>query len=65
RFIGTHGGEYVGLSATGRPIEAPSLDVFFFRDGLVERMWHLFDHLPLVQGIGAEVRVGDQVAVFD
>ncbi|HVE99485.1 MAG TPA: ester cyclase, partial [Mycobacteriales bacterium] len=47
RFIGTHGGEYVGLSATGRPIEAPSLDVFFFRDGLVERMWHLFDHLPL------------------
>jgi len=65
RFIGSHGGEIFGLSATGRMIDAPSLDVFFFRDGRVTRLWHLFDHLPIVQGIGAEVRLGDEVAVLD
>jgi predicted ester cyclase len=65
RFIGTHQGEIFGLSGTGRPINAPSLDVFFFRDGRVARLWHLFDHLPIVRGIGAEVRVGDEVADFD
>ncbi len=65
RFIGTHGGTIFGLSPTGRPISAPSLDVFFFGDGRVTRLWHLFDHLPIVEGIGAEVRVGDEIASFD
>lgn len=65
RFIGTHGGEIYGLSPTGRLIEAPSLDVYFFADGKVIRLWHLFDHLPILKGIGAEVRIGDQLAVLD
>jgi steroid delta-isomerase-like uncharacterized protein len=65
RFIGTHQGVIFGLSATGRAIDAPSLDVFFFRDGRVARLWHLFDHLPIVRGIGAEVRIGDEMAQFD
>lgn len=65
RFIGTHGGSIFGLSATGRTIDAPSLDVYYFRDGLVTRLWHLFDHLPIVAAIGAEVRIGDEVASFD
>ena len=65
RFIGTHRGAIVGLSGTGRCINAPSLDVYFFEGGRVARLWHLFDHLPILQGIGAEVRIGDQVAEFD
>jgi steroid delta-isomerase-like uncharacterized protein len=65
RFIGTHQGVIFGLSATGRAIDAPSLDVFFFRDGRVARLWHLFDHLPIVRGIGAEFRIGDEMAQFD
>lgn len=64
RFIGTHLGVIFGLPATGRAIDAPSLDVFFFRGGRVTRLWHLFDHWPIVRGIGAEVRIGDEVAQF-
>jgi len=65
RFIGTHRGAIFGLSGTGLGINAPSLDVYFFEGGRVARLWHLFDHLPILQGIGAEVRIGDQVAEFD
>lgn len=62
RFVGTHGGEIFGLAATGRQMTAPSLDVFFFAGARVQRLWHLFDHLPILRGIGAEVRIGAQVA---
>lgn len=62
RFTGTHGGEIFGLRATGRSMTAPSLDVFFFADERVERLWHQFDHLPILRGIGAEVRIGEQLA---
>lgn len=53
RFLGSHGGELFGVAATGRALSAPSLDVYFFRDGRVERLWHLFDHLPLLREMGA------------
>lgn len=62
RFIGTHGGPIFGLGPTGRPMEAPSLDVYFFDAGKVVKLWHLFDHLPILTSIGAEVRVGDEIA---
>jgi len=65
KFIGTHGGVVFGLSPTGRTVELPTLDVFFFREGKVWLYWHLTDHLPILTGIGAEVRVGDQIAVWD
>ena len=65
RFVVTHGGEIFGLRATGRSIEGPSLDVYFFDRGRVRRLWHLFDHLPLIVAIGAEVRVGGELAQFD
>lgn len=64
-FIGTHGGQIFGLSPTGRTVELPTLDVFFFRGGKVWLYWHLTDHLPIIQGIGAEVRVGEQLATWD
>ena len=64
-FLGTQSGEVFGLSPTGRAVELPTLDIFFFRDGKVWRYWHLTDHLPMLKGIGAEVRVGDEVADLD
>src|SRR5207249_511695 len=63
-FLGTHGGEIFGLSPTGKAVDVPTLDVFFFRDGKVSRYWHLTDHLPILLGIGAEVRIGQQVATL-
>lgn len=65
RFIGTHGGPLYGLGATGRAVDLPTLDVFWFREGKVWRYWHLTDHLPFLVGIGAEVRLGGQTADWD
>lgn len=64
-FLGTHSGELFGLSPTGRAVELPTLDIFFFREGKVWRYWHLTDHLPILKGIGAEIRIGDEVADLD
>lgn len=65
RFIGTHGGEVFGIEATGRAISAPTLDVYFFRDGKVATLWHLTDHLPILRDIGAEARVAGQLVDLD
>ncbi len=65
RFIATHGGVILGLDPTGKPVNVPTLDIFFFRDGKVALYWHLTDHLPILVGIEAEVRIGDQVAKLD
>jgi len=64
-FTGTHKGKLFGISGTGKPIRCPSLDIFFFRDGKVWRYWHQTDHLPLITGMEAEVRVGDELADWD
>ena len=61
-FTGTHEGKIYGLSGTSRPIRIPTLDLFFFRDGKVWQYWHLTDHLPILGGIGAEIRLGSEVA---
>ncbi|MEX0629592.1 MAG: hypothetical protein WEE67_04035 [Chloroflexota bacterium] len=37
----------------------------YFREGKVWLYWHLTDHLPIINGIGAEVRVGGQMANWD
>lgn len=64
-FHGTHGGEIFNLAATGKSVEMPTLDIFFFEEGRVRRYWHLTDHLPIIVGIDAEVKVGGSVAVWD
>jgi len=43
----------------------PTLDIFFFEEGKVRRYWHLTDHLPMIVGIGAEVRLKDALAIWD
>jgi predicted ester cyclase len=65
RFVGTHGGPIFGIDGTGRSIAAPTLDVFFLRDGRVDRLWHLTDHLPILRGIGSEANVAGRPVIFD
>lgn len=65
RFVGTHGGVLFGVTATGRSISAPTLDVYFFRDGLVARLWHVTDHLPILRGMGATADVDGQAVTLD
>lgn len=62
RFTGRHGGDLFGVGPTGRALSAPGLDVYFLRDGRVERLWHLFDHLPLLRGMGAVATVDGRPA---
>ncbi len=64
-FLGSHGGEIFGIQGTGRQISAPTLDVYFFREGQVGRLWHLTDHLPILRDIGAEIRVDGALANLD
>ena len=58
-FSGTHDGDLFGFPGTGKPVQMPTLDIFFFEEGKVSKYWHLTDHLPILEGIGAEVRLGE------
>ena len=62
---GTHTGPLFDLSATGKTFRVPMLDAFFFRDGKVWLYLHLADHLPILKALGAEVRIGEQVATLE
>ncbi len=52
RVKGTHGGDLIGLKATGRPIDIGVLDLFRFQDGLLVEHWALLDNLGLLRQIG-------------
>ena len=61
-LTGTHTGPLFGVPATGKPFRTPNLDVFIFREGKVEQYLHLSDHLPILGALGAEIRVGGDLA---
>lgn len=52
RVIGTHGGELMGIPATGRPIDIAVLDLFEFRDGTLVEHWASLDNLGLLKQLG-------------
>lgn len=52
-MTGTHGGELMGLPATGRPIEVTGFDLFRVEDGRLAELWQNWDQLGLLQQIGA------------
>jgi predicted ester cyclase len=43
RWVGTHGGEFLGVGATGRRIEFTSTAVLRVRDGLIVQAWDEMD----------------------
>ena len=52
RVRGTHGGELMGIAATGRRIDIGVLDLFQFRDGQLIEHWALLDNLGLLHQLG-------------
>ncbi len=52
RVCGTHGGELMGIPATGRKIDIAVLDLFQFRDGKLIEHWALLDNLGMLRQLG-------------
>jgi steroid delta-isomerase-like uncharacterized protein len=54
RYTGTHQGEFQGMPATGKAVDAQLIDIFGFGDdGLVHDHWGVMDALAMMQQIGA------------
>jgi predicted ester cyclase len=53
RWRGTHLGDYSGLAATGRSVDAMALTIFRFQGGLVTENWTVIDQFSLFQQLAA------------
>jgi steroid delta-isomerase-like uncharacterized protein len=54
RYTGTHRGEFMGMPATGKGVDAQLVDIFRLGDdGLVHEHWGVMDQLTMMQQIGA------------
>jgi len=53
RCHGTHQGDWMGVPASGRPINVHLFDLVRFIDGRATAHWGAFDGLTLMQQIGA------------
>jgi len=49
---GTHTGSFLGIPATGKPVEIRSVNVCRIEDGLVRERWGASDDLGLLQQLG-------------
>jgi steroid delta-isomerase-like uncharacterized protein len=52
-WTGTHGGEFLGVPATGKAVEFTSTAVLRVRDGLIAEAWDEVDMLSVLQQLGA------------
>ena len=52
RVQGTHGGDLMGIPATGRPIDIAVMDLFVIRGGKLVEHWALLDNLGLLRQLG-------------
>ena len=59
RFVlsGTHSGVFAGRAPTGRRITWSGADFVRVRDGKLVQLWSVQESLPLLEGLGAVVRV--------
>lgn len=55
RWSGTHGGEFLGVAATGRPVAFTSTAILQVRDGLIAQAWDELDSGAIL----AQLRDGD------
>ncbi len=54
RFTGTHQGEFMGVPASGKRVDAPLIDIIRFGDdGLAHEHWGVMDALAIMQQVGA------------
>jgi steroid delta-isomerase-like uncharacterized protein len=53
RYTGTNRGEFMGMPATGRSVDAQLIDIFRFGDdGLVHEHWGVMDAMAMMQQLG-------------
>jgi steroid delta-isomerase-like uncharacterized protein len=52
RWRGTHGGEFLGVEASGNRVEFTSTAVLRIRDGLISRAWDEMDSGAILQQLG-------------
>jgi steroid delta-isomerase-like uncharacterized protein len=59
RFVyrGTHLGEFMGIPASGRPVEMRSIDIWRVADGLFVEHWDELNTLEFFQQLGALPRL--------
>jgi predicted ester cyclase len=54
RVTGTHQGEFMGMSATGKAVDVQLIDIIRFgEDGLAREHWGVFDTMTMMQQLGA------------
>ena len=53
RFTGTHRGEFMGIPASGQPVDVKFIDLWRVRDGKLAENWVQMDMIGLMQQIGA------------
>ena len=54
RFTGTHRGDFMGMPATGRSVDANLFDMFVIGDdGMAHEHWGVMDQLAIMQQLGA------------
>lgn len=51
-FSGTHQGEFMGMPASGKPVEMPVIDVLQFRDDKIVAHWGVSDMSGVLAQIG-------------
>lgn len=52
-FIGTHGGEFLGVPATSRPVSFEVIDIMTVRDGRIAEHRVVFDQLSIQRQLTA------------
>lgn len=55
---GTHGGELMGVAATGKPIDVSAIVVFRIEGDKVAEFWGVFDRMGMLQQITAGAVAG-------
>ena len=53
RFAGTHDGTFMGVPATGRPVDVPGMTILRFEGGRCVERWAVADFLSVLVQIGA------------
>ena len=52
RMIGSHTGDLMGLPATGRAIDLPTIGILRFANGRAVERWGLTDNMTMMQQLG-------------
>jgi predicted ester cyclase len=51
-FRGTHGGDFLGIPATGKPVSVGVIDVVRYENGQIVEHWNQVDMFGLMQQMG-------------